>query len=154
MRGLLIFLCVCGLGVAGDLAWAAEPVTAVEAVQVDMDGGLGLTPEQKDKIRAIRDEYKSRRDFLKNELNSRYEFLRKALDADTLTQEKIDPMVAEIKTIQGQMVDNRVDVVIKLRAVYTPEQIRKIKQGAQVIPSKAAVKRPVKKIRKLETGKK
>jgi Spy/CpxP family protein refolding chaperone len=149
----VFLLCIVGVVLGAGVAAAAEKVTSVEAVQVDLEDGLGLTQEQKDKVRAVRDEYRSRRELLRNELNARYEALRKELDADTVVREKVDPMVAEIKTIQGQLIDNRVDVVLKLRAVYTPEQLRLIKERPQGAEKKSAVKKGAKKVRKLETKK-
>ncbi len=153
-RTLALLLCAWGLWVAADVAGAAEKVTSVEAVKVDLEDGLGLTPEQRDKVRAVRDEYKARREFLRNELNIRYEALRKELDADAMSRDRVDARAAEIKTIQGQLIDNRVDVVVKLRAVYTPEQLRMIKGRPSGVDKKgAASKKAVKKTRKLETRK-
>ena len=148
-------LCGCLWAATADLAGAAEKVASVEAVPVELEDGLGLTPEQKDKVRAIRSEYKARRSSLTASLNARYEALRKELDAEVVAHDRVDAVVAEIKGIQGQMLDNRVDVVVKLREVYTPAQIKLIKERPRGEPRKGDVlKKGLKKKRKLETRKK
>jgi Spy/CpxP family protein refolding chaperone len=108
-----------------------EKKTTLESVKSDLEEGLGLTPEQKEKIRTIREEFKSRQLAIKNALNAKNEALRQELDGDKPVRAKAEPIVVEIKALQGQLTDNRVDVVFKLREIYTPKQIKLIKERSE-----------------------
>ena len=123
-------------GKAGPSAAAAsvnlvEKKTALESVKSDLEDGLGLTQEQRAKIRAVREEFKARQTAIKSALNIKNEALRQELDSDAPVRAKVEPIVAEIASLQGQLVDNRVDVVFKLREIYTPKQIKKLKERLQ-----------------------
>jgi len=107
---------------------AAEKTTVVEAVKSDVADGLGLSADQKERIRAVREEYRARQQELKRALSLKNEALRQELDGDVPVRANIEAVVAQIKSIQGQITDNYVDVVLKLREVYTVKQIKRIKQ--------------------------
>ena len=109
-------------------AVAAEKTTAIESVKSDVEDGLGLTTAQKERIRAVREDYKARQQEFKKSLSLKNEALRQELDSDAPVRANVDAIVVQIKDIQGQITDNHVDVVLKLREVYTAEQIRRIKQ--------------------------
>jgi Spy/CpxP family protein refolding chaperone len=105
-----------------------ERKTTLESVKSDLEDGLGLTLEQKNKIRTIREEFKARQQAIKNGINAKNEALRQELDGDTPVRARVEPIVVEIKSLQGQLTDNRVDVVFKLREIYSPKQIKMIKE--------------------------
>ena len=136
-------------------AVAGEPVAAVESVKPDMDQGLGLTAEQKERIRAVRQDYKTRQHEVKKALNARLEALRVELDGDKPVRDKVDLLAAEIKKLQSQLIDNRIDVVFKLRGVYTPAQLMKLKQRMKYVAENSgkAARPQSKKARKLQMKK-
>ena len=147
--------CMAGLCAVAVTGWAGavfaasgtgtvnviEKKTSLEAVKSDLEEGLGLTLEQKNKISAIRDEFRSRQTAIKNALNAKHEALRQELDGDVPSRTKVEPIVVEIKALQGQLIDNRVDVVFKLREIYTPKQIKLIKEHAEQQRKAMAVKK-------------
>ncbi len=139
--GVLVF------AVAG-IARAVEKTAIVESVKSDLEVGLGLTVDQKAKIKTIRDEFKVRQQAIKSALSTKNEALRQALDADDLKREKVDAVVTDIKILQGDLVQNRVDVVFKLREIYTPKQIKLIKarleKNLKEMNSKKTAKKPLK----------
>ena len=119
-----------GVG-AAEAANVIEKKTSLESVKSDLEQGLGLTPEQKDKIAVIRQDFKAKQLAIKNALNAKHEALRQELDGDAPARSKVEPIVAEIKALQGQLMDNRVDIVFKLREIYTSEQIKTIKERSE-----------------------
>ncbi len=155
-------LCVSVMFVAAAMGWAGgvmaasasgtvnvvEKKASLESVKSDLEDGLGLTPEQKSKIKAIRDEFKSRQMAIKNALNAKHEVLRQELDGDAPVRAKVEPIVIEIKALQAQLIDNRVDVVFKLREIYTLKQIKKIKEHAAQQRKAMSVKKSGKKAKK------
>ncbi len=133
-------------------ALAAERSTAIEAVKSDVEDGLGLSAAQKERITAVREDYKARQQELKNALALKNEALRQELDSDAPVRANVDAIVVEIKAIQGQITDNHVDVVLKLRAIYTAEQIRRIKLRLEQQRKAVAAKKHVKKTKKPEAA--
>jgi Spy/CpxP family protein refolding chaperone len=109
---------------------------------------LGLTPEQKSKIKVIRDEFRTRQMAIKNALNAKHEALRQELDGDVPVRAKAEPIVVEIKALQAQLIDNRVDVVFKLREIYSPKQIKMIKEHAAQQRKAMSIKKSGKKAKK------
>ena len=153
MAGLYL---VAGAGWAGAVFAAGAPgtvnviekKTSLESVKSDLEEGLGLTPEQKNKIRTIRDEFKAKQLAIKNALNAKHEALRQELDGEVPVRAKVEPIVVEIKSLQGQLIDNRVEVVFKLREIYSPKQIKIIKVRAEQQRKAMAVKKQGKKGKK------
>jgi Spy/CpxP family protein refolding chaperone len=147
------FLAAALIGQAGDVLAAkgsgvvtvVEKKASLESVKSDLEDKLGLTREQYNKIKAIRDEFRARQMAIKNALNAKHEALRQELDGDAPARAKVEPVVVEIKALQGQLVDNRVDVVFKLREIYSPRQIKIIKDQAKQQRKTISVKRPSKK---------
>ena len=153
MAGLVF---MAALGCAGH-ACAENPAGSVnvvekkatlELVKSDLEAKLGLTQEQKDKIATIRQDFKFKQLAIKNALNARNEALRQELDGDVPARAKADVIVSEIKALQAQLVDNRVDIVFKLRAVYAPRQIKLIKEHLEQQRKAIVVRKSVKKAKK------
>lgn len=135
-RVLTGLLMVCLAAGPGRLCFAEdvpgiEKKTSIESVKSDFEDGLGLTPQQREKIGAIRRDFKTRQAAIRDELGLRQEALRQELDGDAPVRAKVDPILAQIKELQGQLMENRVDVVFKLRDVYTSRQIKLIRKRAQ-----------------------
>ncbi len=138
-----------GLAFAGNAGMnVIERKTVLESVKSDLEDGLGLTPEQKENIAVIRQEFKAKQLAIKNALNAKHEALRQELDGDAPVRAKVEPVLAEIKALQGQLMDNRVDVVFKLREIYTPAQIKMIKERSELQRKALVVKKQGKKTKK------
>ncbi|MEI8012911.1 MAG: periplasmic heavy metal sensor [Candidatus Omnitrophota bacterium] len=139
-------------------AMAAEPKASVESLVGVADEDLGLTPEQKNEIKAVRDEFKTIQQALRENLSRKNEALRLEMDADKPDRAKADAVVIEIKALQGRIVENRVDVVFKLRDIYTPAQMkimkRRLEDRQQVSVSRKAVMAKPGKLKKQEQKKK
>ena len=146
----------CVVFITAQGAWAiaaggenvVERKTSLEAVKSDLEEGLGLTAEQKEKVAAIREDFKSKQLAIKNALNAKHEALRQELDGEAPVRAKVDPIIVEIKALQGQLMDNRVDVVFKLREIYTPQQIKMIKEHLEQQRKAMAVRNQGKKGKK------
>jgi Spy/CpxP family protein refolding chaperone len=148
-----IMMVAVAVGIAAGNAAAAEKTAAIESVQASLEEGLGLTAEQKAKLRTVRDDFKARQQVIRRDLNAKNEALRQGLDAEAMDRAKVDAVAAEIKLLQGQLLDNRVDVVFKLREIYTPEQIKTIKARLEKARKKASTKKSLKKGKKITTKK-
>ena len=87
---------------------------------------LGLTEEQRTKMKAIREEAKARMEASRGELKAKHEALRQELDAEKPDRAKAESIVKEISSLEEKMALGRVDMVFKIREVLTPEQYKKL----------------------------
>ena len=152
---LAVFCVLCG---AMPAVQAAEARTAVESPGAGADDALDLTPEQKVAIKAVRDAFKASQQLVREDLSRKNEALWAEMDADNPDRVKADALAAEIKLLQGRFVENRVDMVFKLRAIYTPAQLKVMKRRLESRLQSSFVRKAVKakpgKIKKQDLKKK
>ena len=86
--------------------------------------GLHLTPEQQERINKQRIEQKGQAAQMKELMRSKHEALRAELEKDTTDRQKVQALVAEIQQLIGQRIQKRVDSILELKAILTPEQFR------------------------------
>jgi Spy/CpxP family protein refolding chaperone len=91
------------------------------------ENSLGLNDEQRAKMKTIREEFKTRQDVLRNEIKARHEALRQELDAVDPDRGKAEGIVKEISALGQQMSLKRVDMVLTIREILTPEQYKKLR---------------------------
>ncbi len=136
---------------------AAELKASVESLVV-ADEDLGLSSEQKNGIKVVRDAFKTSQQVLREDLSRKNEALLQEMDADKPDRAKADAIVVEIKALQGRLVENRVDVVFKLRQIYTPAQMKLMKHRLEERPQAIAPRKALKvkggKVRKQDLKKK
>lgn len=92
------------------------------AVQ-DPIGQLHLSPEQQEKIRAIREQNKSERAAINQRLRETNLALQQALDADNPDEALIEQRLREGATAQAASTRMRVLTEVRIRRVLTPEQL-------------------------------
>jgi Spy/CpxP family protein refolding chaperone len=106
-----------------------EDKVATEVARIEKE--LGITPEQSEKMRTMRQEFVAKQQALGNELKVKKDELGAELNSDAPNRGKVDGMLADIKALQGKALDNRVDQVFLMREVLTPEQYAKFKNMRQ-----------------------
>ena len=89
---------------------------------------LGLTAEQKEQLREQRYQARLKRLEMRNQLQIKELELRHELEAKTINRQKVDTIVKELKEKHGQMLEERVEAVVALRSILTPEQYEKFQQ--------------------------
>ena len=94
------------VGLGGNIH-AAEKTVSIEVVNADLEEGLGLTLEQKEKLKLVREAFKARQQEIRRALNIKNEALRQGLDADDPARAKVDAVAAEIKLLQGLLESSR-----------------------------------------------
>jgi|GEM_PF-1876644 len=102
-----------------------------EAINEAIAEELGLTEEQKAQLAEMRKADQATGQELRNSLKTAQKNLKETLsqyDADPAT---VQSLAAQVKTIQGQMVDHRVASVTKMKEILTPEQFAKIQEKAK-----------------------
>ena len=87
---------------------------------------LGLTEEQRAKMKTLREAGKTQQEALRNDLKAKHEALRQELDAAKPNRGKAEAIVKDISALEEKIGLNRVDMVLKIREILTPEQYQKL----------------------------
>jgi len=89
---------------------------------------LGITPEQQAEIKKERSDHKAASKELRKQLRTKHQELRGELEKDTTDKGKINTLVAEIKTLTGTKLEQRVKSVLFMKETLTPEQFAKLRE--------------------------
>jgi Spy/CpxP family protein refolding chaperone len=83
---------------------------------------LNLTPEQRQQIRAIRQENQEERTSINRRLREANQSLQEALDVDNPDEATLEPLLRQIGMLQAEQMRLRVLSEVRIRRVLTPEQ--------------------------------
>jgi Spy/CpxP family protein refolding chaperone len=109
------------------------PNAAQGPVNQDPITRLNLTPEQRQKIRAIREQTKNERAAINQRLRESNVALQQALDADNPDDAIIEERLRDVAVAQAAATRMRVLTEVRIRRVLTPEQVitlRSLRQQA------------------------
>jgi Spy/CpxP family protein refolding chaperone len=118
---LLASLSVC--------AAASSTKSDEEKAFAALESELSLTQEQKDKLKAMREELRAKNITISADLRAAKNSLQKELDSPDPDRKKADNLVATINKLQAQTLASRVDHVFAMRAILAPEQYQKLLQA-------------------------
>jgi len=99
--------------------------------QSEIAGELDLTAEQKSQLKEQRYQDELQKMRVRSDLKIKELELRHEIEKDEADTTKIKAVVEDIKRLQGQLLDNRVDSVLKVKGILTPEQFEKMQSVAQ-----------------------
>jgi Spy/CpxP family protein refolding chaperone len=105
-------------------------------------GRLNLTAEQREKIKALRQDQRQQMQALMQELREKRQQIREKLNDPATTRETIAPLVAEIKEIQSKIVDLRINNIFAIKETLSAEQVSKLQQFRQQRGSEGRGRRP------------
>jgi Spy/CpxP family protein refolding chaperone len=94
----------------------------------DMTEKLDLSEKQKEQLKAHRDQQKTRMKELKGELKTNYKELRKELENYDTDERTIKGTAAKLKTVQAQLLDQKVDNFLAMKKILAPEQFQKMNE--------------------------
>jgi len=118
-----------GLVVSGILA-AFLVVNLVYAQgDSEMTKDLNLTPQQQQKLRDNRKAQRERMLQLVNQMKEKQQILRQELKKPSVTKASLTPILAEIKSLQAQLIDSRVEGILAVKEILTPEQFAKFQEA-------------------------
>lgn len=87
---------------------------------------LNLSAEQKEKIKALRQNHKQQMMELRRSLKEARLKLKEYLDKPEATRDSIAPLANDIKNILAKMVDQRVEGIFAVKSILTPEQFSQL----------------------------
>jgi len=89
---------------------------------------LNLTAQQKEQLKEIMKENRGSAVALREQLQASRKALKGELNKVESDTAKINILVTELKNIEGQVVDERVRHILKIKTILTPEQFNKFKE--------------------------
>jgi len=98
-----------------------------EAKMQGMMSELGLTPEQQEALKAQRKAKRERMKYMRETLHAKRLELREELEKTDSDQAKIDSIASELKDIMSQQVERRIQDIMEVKAILTPEQFEQFK---------------------------
>lgn len=115
--------------------YAEAPEDATKAVQADKEGGpeklfkeLGLTQEQKDQLKKSREDEAAKVKPLREQVRAKGEELRKVFESADIDKARAYALADELTSLEGELMHSRVDHVIALKQILTPEQFKKMQE--------------------------
>ncbi|HPM42305.1 MAG TPA: Spy/CpxP family protein refolding chaperone [Candidatus Omnitrophota bacterium] len=87
---------------------------------------LSLTPEQRDKIKAHREEGKLKAKEIQEQMRAKKEELKAEMAKSVSDRSKIDAIAADMKSLSARMIDQRIERILSLKEILTPEQFQKV----------------------------
>lgn len=88
--------------------------------------GLDLTTEQRDKLKAHREKTKGEMKAIHEQMREKKLALKTELDKQIIDKAKIADIATQLKTLSAQMVDQRINSILSLKEILTPEQFQKM----------------------------
>ncbi len=93
----------------------------------DDEKALGLTPEQRTQMKAVREGAREKHKPLRAQVKAQHDALRKELDGDAPDRAKAEGIVMEISKIEQQLALSRIDQIFEIRKILTPEQDKQLR---------------------------
>ena len=116
---------------AEDSANGAKPAADNENRYEAAANRLNLNAEQKEKMKAMRQNQKQQKTELRQSLKDARLKLKNELDNPAATRESITPLANNIKTILAKMVDQRIEGILAVKEILTPDQFSQLQQARQ-----------------------
>ncbi|MFH1441519.1 MAG: Spy/CpxP family protein refolding chaperone [Candidatus Omnitrophota bacterium] len=129
IKKLLILLAV--------VAMAAGTAYAPQKCKDNHQGGdrkgrifekLNLTPEQQKSLEGNRKIQREKMKELRAAMKEKQEQLQQALREPSADKASVEPIVNEIKTLQAQSLEYRIDGILAVKQILTPEQYAQFQQ--------------------------
>ncbi|MFH1655666.1 MAG: periplasmic heavy metal sensor [Candidatus Omnitrophota bacterium] len=92
---------------------------------------LELTQEQQEQIKEQRAEKRKQAERIREQLKAKNQELRQELEKEEVDEVKVQVLIAEINDLQAKQLQQRVEGVLKMKEILTPEQHEKLKAKMQ-----------------------
>jgi len=129
MRSILIGVVIVFLAASTVCAWGKDESRGYgRKDKTKIFQELNLTEEQQKKMEENRSEQRKQTETLMKSVKEEHVKLQAALQDPSVTREKVEPIVQKIKSLQAEIVDNKINAIFEAKAIMTPEQFAKFNQ--------------------------
>lgn len=90
-----------------------------------MDKELGLTADQENKLEEHRKSHREESRQLFEQMRQKREALEVEMEKPDLNMDKINAIHSDLKNVQSKMADQRLEGILEVRKILTPEQFKK-----------------------------
>lgn len=97
-----------------------------KGMKEEMKKELGLTAEQDKKLEANKEAHRTEAKALHDAMKAKKDELKAAIAKPETTRAQVEPIVGELKALEAQMTDKRIDGIFAVKAILTPEQFAKL----------------------------
>ena len=130
---LVMTLIVLALVSNQAFAWGDRPSKNCrgdfKAKCAEMNKKLGITPEQEKLLDAQRDAHRKEAEATMKAMKDNREALKTEMAKPGITRQDLEPIVAEMKKLECDMVEQRVQGILKVKSILTPEQFEKLEKS-------------------------
>ena len=86
---------------------------------------LGITEEQRQALKAHKESHRGAMNALREQIKEKHKAFRQSLEDPNVDESTISAVNNEIKTLTNSLSDNRLNGVLEVRKILTPEQFQK-----------------------------
>ena len=94
----------------------------------EMKKDLGLTAEQDTKLQANKEAHRAEMKALHDAIKAKKGELNAAIGKPETTRAQVEPIANELKALEAQMTDKKLDGIFAVKAILTPEQFKKLEE--------------------------
>ena len=94
----------------------------------EMFGELGLSPEQKEKLKAHRMQNQGQGKVAVEKIKAKKDEMRKELQSPNLNEQRVRQLQNEIRSLKAQQDDARLKRILEVREILTPTQFSKFQE--------------------------
>jgi len=87
---------------------------------------LGLTPEQTEKLKEQRQEFSGKNKEVREKIRAKKEELKTELEKPVVNRAAVDNIINDVKNLTGEQLKSRVDKIMSMKSILTPEQFEKL----------------------------
>ena len=89
---------------------------------------LDLSLEQQEQLREQRAKNEEKAKGLKKRLRSKRSELSEELEKEDIDKQKVYSVITEVETLMGDQLEQRVERILTMREILTPEQFKKLRE--------------------------
>lgn len=89
---------------------------------------LNLTAEQDKMLTEAKDSHRAEMETLMKAIKDKRDALKEAIARPGVTRKSLEPIIADMKVLESQMVDHRIDGILKVKSILSPEQFQKLEK--------------------------
>ena len=133
ISGVMVTIAIFSVTYAN--ASAGQQQTDSQSRPEDPIQQLNLTPEQREKIRSIREQLRDERAAINQRVRETNQALQAALDADNPNEAQLENLMRDVAAAQAAAMRMRILSEVRIRRVLTAEQLviwRRIRQEANM----------------------
>lgn len=98
----------------------------LEDKMVEIEKKLNLTPEQDKLLKEAKSAHRAEMESLKQAMGAKHKELQAEIAKPGVTKQQLEPIANQIKALQSQMVDRRIDGILNIKHILSPEQFQKL----------------------------